>query len=131
VHLLFFCTATNKCTIILQFIALLLPVISVDFVAEVFGVSCLVFCTYFFLNQMAAFVFSNFSPVFFFVVVVDFFLLVLYYFNTCTVHLLWFCTMANKCIIISQIRLGVVICEIIMHLLALVQNKKSIIRVQK
>jgi len=27
----------------------------------------------------------------------------IYYFNTCTVHLLLFCTMTNKCTIISQI----------------------------
>jgi hypothetical protein len=48
-----------------------------------FGVICLVLHT--FLNQMAPFVFSKFSLVFF-IIVAEFCLLGLYYFNLCTVH---------------------------------------------
>ena len=42
------------------------------------------------------------------------------YFNTCTVHVLLFCTMTNKCIINWQI------CQLIVHLLVIAQNTISI-----
>jgi len=44
-----------------------------------------------------------------------------FYFNTCTVRLLFFCTMTNQYTIISQI-ITLIICEIIVYWLVLVPN---------
>ena len=43
------------------------------------------------------------------------------YFNTCTMHLLLFCTMANKCTVNWQ---SIIICQLIVHWQVILQNKK-------